>query len=124
MSGFVATSLVLLSLCLFEGALGPHGDRLVSLLALLAVAPVIVHLLTGADLRTRRGLLAAAHSIVGVILWSRWGAAAACFALSGGLAFAGLSQRDAIGGKRELAAALALTALGCVTVQCSITSRV
>jgi hypothetical protein len=112
MSGFVATSLVLLALGLFEGALGPRGDRLTSLLALIAVAPVVVHLLAGLDLRARRGLLAAALSIVGALLWSRWDGAAAYFLLSGTLALAALSQDEGERFKRDLGAALALTVLG------------
>ena len=57
MSGFLATVLLLLSVGILEGALGPRGAQLRALLALVALAPFIVYLVAGADRRTGRAML-------------------------------------------------------------------
>jgi len=111
MSGFVATALLLLSIGLLDGALGPRGLQLRSTLALLAFAPVLVHLIKGCDWRAWRGVAVAVAGVAFALLWHIASGAPQYFSLAAALALLAIAQGSGEETRRELSATLALTAL-------------
>jgi hypothetical protein len=112
--GFLATALLLLSIALLDGALGPRGAQLRPLLSLVALLPVFVQIASGVDPGGRRRLAAAIGGAACVVVWYVSAGASPFFALSffslaaAFLLFAvGLREED---GRRGLALALGLTA--------------
>jgi hypothetical protein len=111
MSGSAAAALLLLSIGLLDGALGPRGLQLRSLLALLAFAPVLVHLIRGCDWRAGRGVALGATGVACALLWHFASGAPQYFSLAAALALLTIAQGPGEETRRELGATLALTAL-------------
>jgi hypothetical protein len=107
MTGFLITSMVLLSIALLAGALGPRNADLQQFLALVAMAPVLWLFGSGVD-RRLRGAVAAFGAAAMVVVWYATSGPAQHFALAGAIGLLAFVQgsRDVV--RKRLGASLAL----------------
>jgi len=90
---FIIYFLILLALGLGERSLGPHGERLTTLLALCAVLPILLRGLWLIDWRMWRASLPGLAAIATAVCWYVTADAAQYFALGASLAFLAISVR-------------------------------
>jgi hypothetical protein len=112
LTAFFHLSLLLLAFGLSERSLGPHSDRLSSFLALLALLPVVIHLIWGRDWKRPRNAALLVVAFAGIATWFAVPGPAGLFALAASWAWLAVALQRAYSDRAPGAGMLAVASFG------------